>query len=940
MMFVCFPLFMVAQTGTENEKDSILNDNDQLIQVAFRKVPFSNIMGGVSVINMEELTKKNYTNYSLDLEGFIGGWNGSSLWGMDDLLVLVDGIPRDANNILPSEIEQITFLKGASAVVLYGSTAAKGVIYITTKRGKDEPFKVSVRANTGFNVSKSYPKYLSSAEYLTLYREALVNDGVDITTKNMQDQYGDEVIQHFASGDNPYRYPDVDLYSSEYIKKAYNRSDVTTEISGGNEKAAFYTNIGYYRQDDVFKFGEAKNNYIDRLNIHGNIDVEVNKNIHAFVNANATFYNSRNARSTSGGNYWGAASSLRPNRFAPLVPISYINDSTALAKVQNSSNIIDGKYFLSGTQSDQTNIFADYYAAGYSKWISRQFQFDTRLDFDLSDAVKGLSFHTQFAVDYATSYSISYENSYAVYSPTWGTNNGEDVITALPDFGVDKKDGVQHISGSSDRQTIAFSGYFTYENSINDAHNFYAMLIANGYQQTYSGVYHKPSNANLGLQLAYNFKGRYFADFSAAEVHTAKLAEGHRNAFSPSFTLGWKLSEENFLANSSIVDDLVLSGSTSILNTDLDISEYYMYEARYTQADPAPWWGWYDGAVEHSTISLSGSNEDLTFIKRRELSANLRTSLWNRMITADVSYFVNTMEGLITTPTLFPDYFVTGYPQTDFTTKINYNNDKRTGFDFNVNLNKRISGIDFSLGVAGTYFTTEATKRSELVDYDYQKSQGRPIDGIWGLESAGFFQSQEEIDDSPKQVFGGTIKPGDIKYIDQNGDSIIDTYDQVFLKRGGWYGAPFTMGVNLTVKWKNLTFFAVGTGYFGAYGIKGGSYYWVYGDGKYSDVVRDRWTEETKETATYPRLTTKTGANNFRNSDFWLIKTDYFNLAKVQVTYDIPKNLLQKFFLHDISIYMSGNNLLLISKEREALEMNVGYAPQTRFYNIGVKAFF
>ena len=122
--------------------------------------------------------------------------------------------------------------------------------------------------------------------------------------------------------------------------------------------------------------------------------------------------------------------------------------------------------------------------------------------------------------------------------------------------------------------------------------------------------------------------------------------------------------------------------------------------------------------------------------------------------------------------------------------------------------------------------------------------------------------------------------------------------------------------------------------------MKNNSYYWVYGDRKYSEVVRDRWTEETKETATYPRLTTQSGANNFRSSDFWMYKNDRFSISKAQLTYDLPKSLLQGSFVSDISAYVSGSNLLTISEVSDMLEMNVGSAPQTRFYNIGLKVTF
>lgn len=926
-----------AQEVAENDTDS-LNAKELQVQVAFRKVAQSDLLGGVSVVNVAELQKKDYTTYSLDnMSAYVGGWNGNSLWGMDGdndggYLVLVDGVPRDADNVLPSEIEQITFLKGASAVVLYGSRAAKGAVYITTKRGQVHDLRIDVRANTGFHVAKSYPEYLGAAEYMTLYNEAFLNDGGVAS----QLPYSKEQIYNTSLGTNPYRYPNLDFYSSDYIRKAYNRSDVTAEFSGGNKRARFYANVNYYRTGDMLKVGEADKNNVNRLSVRGNVDLTINDFITAYVNANTTFYNSRSAK----GDYWNVASTFRPNRISPLVPLDYIDPNAleAFKNVGNSSNIIDGKYFLSGTNIDRSNIFADYYSAGYNKYTSRQFQFDTGVNVDLGKLLKGLSFQTQFAVDYATSYNTSFDNTYAIYIPTWSNYNGKDVIVALEKDGVDKKSGVQNVGGSSDRQTISFSAQFNYVRTFADVHNVSAMLIANGYQRTQSQEYHKKSNANLGLQLGYNYQNKYYADFGMAAIHSAKLAEGHRQAVSPSLTLGWRLSRENFLADSSVLDDLMLSVSGSILNTDLDISDYYMYASNFTQGG---WFSWNDGNGYKATYPMRGANEDLGFIKRKEISVNLRTSLWKKMITADASFFMNSMEGLLIEPsTLFPNYFSTYYPEASFVPYVNFNNNRRMGFDFNVNFNKRLGEVDFTAGVTGTYYTTKATKRNENNEYAYQNREGNPLDGIWGLKSDGFFQNQDEIDKSPVQKFGSTVRPGDIKYVDQNGDNVIDSKDMVYLGKGGWYGAPFTMGINLTAKWKNFTLFVLGTGNWGGNGMKNNSYYWVYGDGKYSAVVRDRWTPETASTATYPRLTTENGSNNFQSSDFWIYKTDAFRLAKVQLTYDLPKSVLGKSFIHGVSAYISGANLLTIAKEREILEMSVGSAPQTRFYNLGVKLTF
>lgn len=136
------------------------------------------------------------------------------------------------------------------------------------------------------------------------------------------------------------------------------------------------------------------------------------------------------------------------------------------------------------------------------------------------------------------------------------------------------------------------------------------------------------------------------------------------------------------------------------------------------------------------------------------------------------------------------------------------------------------------------------------------------------------------------------MAPGDLRYIDQNDDGVINNQDEVYLGKAGWSGSPLTGGLHLSAKWKELTFFALATGQAGAYAMKNGSYFWIDGEDKYSAVVRDRWTPETANTATYPRLTSQSGSNNFRNSDFWMYSTDRIDLAKVQVSYDLPQSIL------------------------------------------------
>ncbi|MDH6312110.1 TonB-linked SusC/RagA family outer membrane protein [Parabacteroides sp. PFB2-10] len=925
-IFACCSVHANSQEALQD----IMGDQvEGKVQVAFRSVDQEDLLGGVSSVDVEELTKKAYTTYSLDfLENVVGGMNGN-LWGMGSYLVVVDGMVRDANNVIPTEIEQITLLKGAAAVVLYGSRGANGVLQITTKRGQMGDIRIDVRASTGMYANKSYPKYLGSAEYMTLYNEARVNDG-------LTPSYSAEDIYNHGSGINPYRYPDLDMYSSDYIRKMYNRSEGIAEIYGGNERVKYYTTTGYYRESSALKIANAADNYISRFFVRGNLDVKLHELITGQADANVTFYDSYSAA----GSWWSNAATLRPNRVSPLIPLSYLeeNDIPSWNTINASNHIIDGKYFLGGTQLDPTNPIAASYAAGDSKFVSRQFQFNTRFDVNLKPLLQGLFFRAKYGIDYASTYNQGYSNEYATFEPVWTNYAGKDMIASVTQYGNDSKTGNENISNAAYRYTYNVSAQFDYQQTFNDDHNVFAMLIANAWQTQRNGEYHRLSNANLGLQASYNYQQKYYVDFSAAIPYSAKLPEGNRAGFSPTLTLGWRPVKESFFDNTAF-DDLMVNVSAGIINQDIDITGgnsqgFYLYKAIMQRGG---WYSWGDLGGEAATEFQSGDNMNMTFVKRKEITAGLRGSLWNKLISFDFNYFTNRVDGALARPTsLYPIYFTqTGYPSSSIIPYINYNNDKRSGFDFSVYANKKVSEVDLTLGVSGMYYTAEAARRDENYAYDYQTRVGRPLSSLWGLESLGFFNSQEEIDNSPKQF--GTVKPGDIKYKDQNGDEVIDSNDEIFLERSG---TPFRLGVNFTAKWRDFTLFAMGNGFFGGYGFKNSSYYWVRSDNKYSEIVRNRWTEETKATATYPRLTTTNGENNFRNSDFWMYDNSRFTLAQVQLTYDLPKHLLQNAVVKGLSIYLSGHDLLTISKERKHQEMNVGSTPQRRFYNLGVKCSF
>jgi TonB-linked SusC/RagA family outer membrane protein len=896
--------------------------SDQRLQVfmPFRTMPQHDVTAAVSVLRPENYIDRDF-NLSVEggINGRVGGLIGtSSIWGMDNALVMIDGVRREFSDITLTEVQQITVLKGVNAVALYGSQAARGVILITSKSGEANVRKVSVRVNSGIAMPTELPKYLNSADYMTLYNEGRRNDG-------LADLYSAATIEGFRSG-NQYRHPSVDYFSSTYLKKYQTATNANAEFSGGNASARFYSNVGWATNSSLLKLGEGNNEADNRLSIRGNVDLKLNDKISSSVYVSAIFNDSRRAR----GNFWGRADSILPNRITPLIPINLITpgDKNSLALVDASRNVIDGQYLLGGTQQVLTNPTGDLYVGGYDKNIRRTFQVTNKIDANLSSVVPGLSFHTLFNLDYSNSYLQSITNTYAVYLPTW-TATG-DTLKSLQKFGDDTRPGIQNINNTAQRQNIGFSAWLAYEKSINDKHNFSAMLL--GYTSSIStnDVYQPTTNSHLGLQVGYNFKHKFIADVTTLYVNSTKLPTGNRTGFSPTASVGWVLTSEPFLERSKSVNFLKLSVGGGILKSDVDINGYYLYDDVYQRG---AFFTWNDGiqAQNQASTPQFGASPNLTFPERREVNVSLEGTFFQKVLSLQASFFRSEMSGLPTQRfSQYPTYYSAFIPYT------NYNAQQRTGVDLALNLTKKFGEVEFNLGAAGTYANSKVTKRDELYFDQYQNRQGRPVDAIYGLVSDGFFADQNDINTRPKQAFS-TVVPGDIRYKDQNGDGVIDTRDEVKIGR---YSSPLNYGINLSASFRNFSLFVLATGSQGGYGLKNNPYYWVSGDLKYSEVVLNRWTPATAATATFPRLSSQSNANDFRVSDFWLYKTDRLNLSKVQLTYNFSGKALRSKFVQNVLIYVSGSNLVTAAPNRQILELNINSAPQLRSYIAGIKASF
>jgi TonB-linked SusC/RagA family outer membrane protein len=912
---------------------------DRKVNVAFKQIDNKDLAGTINVVNPSDYLPINYGRDVVSgLAGQIGGLTGTNnIWGMEGALVMIDGIPRSYNDIEMDEIEQVSYLKGVNAVVLYGSSAAKGVILITTKRGEANNRKINVRVNTGLSTPKSLPSYLGSADYMTYYNQARTNDGFPVT-------YTDPTIESYRNG-NPYRYPSVDYFSSDYIKKYQSNTDVVTEFTGGNENAKFYSNMGWSTNTSLLKVGQGNNEQNSRFNIRANVDIRINKNITSTIDGSLIVGSNKtgliyptpipNPLPTNWGpsNYWALGTTLLPWQYSPLLPMDLISrmpaSAATLLLAKNSKYIINGNSILGGTQQYQTNPLADLLSNSYNTNVSRTFQVSDGVNVDLNNTLKGLSFQSKVFLDFVTTYNQSINNTYSTYTPVWDAVS--DSITGLTKYGTDARTGTQNVGATTNANNIGAQLQFNYVRTFNEVHNFAAILLGNYYGINQNGVYQTQTNSNLGLQLAYNYKHKYWFDFSGAYVSSTKLPSNTRTAFSPTASIGWLVSDEGFLKGISAVDHLKLSASAGIVNEDLELSNYFLYDPTYYSN--GQYYGWYEGTyTNQGTASRYGASPDLGFAQRKEISIDLEGSFFKRLITVDASFFTNRIDNLpVQRFNQYPSYF------SDFVPYTNYNSDSRKGVDVIVNLQKKAGAFEYNFGINAAYITSKAVIRDELYGADtYRNRVGKPTDAIFGLVSNGFFTDVTDVANSNVQAFGA-VQPGDLKYQDQNGDNIINQQDERMIGR---YNAPFNYALNFSVAYKNIKLFVQGIGNSGGNGVKNGSYYWIDGDVKYSSVVLNSWTEATAATATYPRLSSITNTNNNQTNTFWLYSTDALRLSKIQLTYDLPRNILGNSFIREFGVYINGSNLFTFSKNRKILDLTVGNTPQMSYFNIGLSAKF
>ena len=933
-----------AQKDTLSATDP-LNEGEELVNLPFRKAGKDQIVSAVSKLDVSKIREYDHNVWINDattgrVVGLMGANNIRGIGvGIDvasetgtgtqsgNTLFIVDGLPRDISTLRMSEVESITVLKDVNAAVLYGTQAINGVIMITTKRGYEGKSQANVNFNYGLRSPIEIPSYMGSADYMTWYNQARVNDG-------LSPLYSDAEIENYRSG-NPYRYPSTEFYSDQWLRKFKNYYDVNAEFSGGNKNVKYYVNTGFNSQGSLIDFGQWKSARNNTINVRTNIDLKINDWIDTEVDATALFRDNKTGR----GNYWNAAYTTRPNLYAPLLPINLIDSESSVLLARK--NDVNGEFIFGGTSSYTSSAFSNGYAGGLFNGIGRRYTFNDRLNFDLSAITEGLSFHTNMSFDYGIFYNETVYNSVSVYQPTWAEN--EDKITAITQIGSDSRPGTKTVANPYYQRRMGFSSTLSYDRTFNDVHHVTANVLAftnqykwrassdntsetTGDEEQFQGL----KQAHLGFQASYAFDKRYVIDFSGNYANSVKLAPGHNREFSPTVGVAWIVSNEEFLKDSPVVDYLKLHASGGILKGDIGIDGFFLYDAIYGSSGTFYWND--SGRSQSGRIASRGGNENLQLERRNEITGGIEGMLFGNTLGFEVNAFYEKYSGqVVRANTLWPGFY------SAYTPYENYNVDSYRGIEAGLSINKQWG--DFSLFAAANilYVMSNMDVRSEIHDEDYLYRVGHPVDGTWALEALGLFQSEAEIASSPTQTFGN-VRPGDIKYKDQNGDGKIDDNDQVFVRK---WNPPFSGGVQLKLGYKGLTLYAIGNAYWGkdyATFIEN-NYYWVDATDPYPTHVKDSWTPQNPN-AKWPALTTASADNNNRRSTFWMYDNSFFQLRKVQLSYSLPTRLCNKMLMSGLELFVDSSMPIQVAPNRVYRQTTVNGEPSYRTYSAGLRASF
>lgn len=802
-------------------------------------------------------------------------------------LVLVDGIERDFKSMDLGEIESISVLKDAATLAWYGMYAANGVIYVKTKRGSATSTKVTFDAQAGLQQPMQVTSPLDAFTYATLYNEASVNSGgVAI--------YDATALQAYQDGSDPYKYPNNN-FVKDFTRNISPTQRYVATVTGGNAFIKYYTLLSHYNQGGFYQGGnnptyDANTNF-SRTNLRTNIDLHVSKSLDVALDIGGRITNLRFPNAGTGG-FLRAVYSTPANAFPVLNP--------------------DGSY--GGTSVfPSSNPLAMLESGGASTDLTRNMIATLSAKQKMDGILPGLSASVFYAYDIAGLYRSGFSQAYATFAPN-GTGGYQN-------FGVATPVNYQANAFSGNIKKSELWAGFDYDRDFGQHGVKFSTRFSRQNYSSFGSL--DVRREGISNRLSYNFKQRYFVDLIGAYSGSENFMPGKRFGFFPAASAGWIISDESFLKSaSSFLDLLKIRGSYGVVGNDnVGGARRFAYNNYFQRSGSA---GYTFGTAYTGvggSMQLALANPDLTWERAYKTSVGFDAKMFKQAFTISADYFHENRKNL-TTNSLLPNIIGQNL------IVVNEGEAAYQGWETAVNYNKRIGKVNVNLFGNFTYSTSKILSINEGAGLpEYQKQLGRPIASVITqyanasdpnqysrnmLISSGIFQTQAEIDAAPQQRFSRTVKPGDIRYVDQNGDNVIDNLDFVATDYNFVPKSYYGFGASIAVKGFDLNFLFQGMA-----GrsitinqiINSGN----ANNGFLNQYSVDRWTP-TSTNAPFPRLILSDRGNNTQASDFWLRSGDYLRLKNIELGYSLPESLTKKLKLAQVRFYVGGLNLLTFDK--------------------------
>ncbi len=885
------------------------------------------VTGAVSSINGSDLATYPDLSISNALQGRILGLQarqtlnglgnnsaalfvrGLSRGGADGALILVDGIERSINNLSAQEIESVEVLKDATSKILYGPHAANGVVLITTKRGKPNTKVLKIGLEYGASIATQIPEYLDSYQYATLYNEARANDG-------LAPYYSQQELDGYrtSTGPNDQRYPNADYYDYFLNNSAAFRK-ATIEYSGGNDKSRYALVLGYVGGDGIEKLGEKPTRH--RFNLRGNLDFDISKFLSVHLGTAGYVETQRPTRNN--GAVMSSLSNHRPNEYP------FILTEPSLQNVNSDIPPLGGSFFR------PNNLYADLLYGGFSESQAFYGQANVGIDFDFSSVLlDGLTAKVYYTTDNYQYFANGKTESAATYAQRWfQTDNGEEVRYYQLRSRV-----IEDNQRRLDQDYTNNSGFYAslaYEHQFG-LHDFSASLNHIYYSNDDDDVVQDLRFTNTVLRLNYNFNKKLYAEASMAYMGSDKLPSKNRYNVFPAVGLGWVISEENFLKESNTIDFLKLKGSFGILGYD-NAMAYNLYVTRWNTNGSVQFNERNNNTVPRTILEQTG-NPDVDWEKSREINVGIEGLMLNKRLQFELNYFNEDRYDIIQSPSY--RYSLTAG---DLFPMVNQGEISNKGFEAEINWSDAIGEFNYTVGGMVLFAKNKVLKTNEIAypdDQDFFAQTGESSDAMLGYVSEGLFTTQEQVNDHAIQRFG-PYGVGNIAYKDLNGDGYVDNLDRTRL---GNNFPRTTVGVNVNLDYKRFGLFVLGTAETGVDNYLNNSYYWNYGEGKYSVQTLNRFHPQNNPQGTYPALTTTNGLNDFRNSTFWLQDASFFRLKNVELSYTLPATSVAKSY----KFHIRGTNLFVLSKNKdldpEVIDAGINNYPVFRTITGGVTVNF